>query len=113
MSFPVSRNMISMREFTIRNLRRPLPGAIASMCSRSAPLIDLLAFLHAMFLATPVRSINQHRAAWKPARLSHPVNALVIAPANYRFNDFLRAGWPLMIISFVGVLLGMLLFWHL
>jgi len=45
--------------------------------------------------------------------ISHPVNALVIAPANYRFNDFLRAGWPLMIISFVGVLLGMVLFWHL
>jgi di/tricarboxylate transporter len=44
---------------------------------------------------------------------AHPVNILMIAPANYSFKDFFRIGWPLTIVSFVMLLLGMALFWGL
>ena len=49
--------------------RCPPPGVIASARSRTAPLIDLFAFLDAMLLAASVRRINQHRATWKSARM--------------------------------------------
>lgn len=45
--------------------------------------------------------------------LAHPVNILMIAPANYTFGDFFRIGWPLTLISFVVLMLGMVLFWGL
>jgi di/tricarboxylate transporter len=45
--------------------------------------------------------------------LAHPVNILMIAPGNYTFGDFFRSGWPLTIISFVMLLVGMIIFWHL
>ena len=45
--------------------------------------------------------------------LAHPVNILMIAPANYTFADFFRAGWLLTILSFVMLLVGMVLFWGL
>jgi len=45
--------------------------------------------------------------------MAHPVNILMIAPANYKFSDFLRIGWPLTIISFAGLLAGLVLFWGL
>lgn len=44
---------------------------------------------------------------------AHPVNILMIAPGNYTFGDFFRNGWPLTIISFIMLLVGMVLFWHL
>ncbi len=44
---------------------------------------------------------------------AHPVNILMIAPGNYAFGDFFRSGWMLTIISFVMLLVGMILFWHL
>jgi len=44
---------------------------------------------------------------------AHPVNILMIAPGNYTFGDFFRSGWMLTIISFVMLLVGMVLFWHL
>ncbi len=44
---------------------------------------------------------------------AHPVNILMIAPGNYTFGDFFRSGWMLTIISFVMLLVGMMLFWHL
>jgi di/tricarboxylate transporter len=43
--------------------------------------------------------------------LAHPVNILMIAPADYSFGDFFRTGWLLTIISFVMLLVGMKLFW--
>jgi di/tricarboxylate transporter len=43
--------------------------------------------------------------------LAHPVNILMIAPANYKFSDFLRAGWILTILSFGMLLLGLKVFW--
>lgn len=45
--------------------------------------------------------------------LAHPVNLLIMGPGNYRPGDFLRIGFPMMIIGFVGVLIGMVLFWDL
>jgi di/tricarboxylate transporter len=45
--------------------------------------------------------------------MAHPVNILMIAPANYKFSDFFRAGWLLTLISFAVLLLGMVLFWQL
>ena len=45
--------------------------------------------------------------------IAHPVNILMIAPGNYTFGDFFRNGWPLTIVSFVMLMLGMILFWHL
>lgn len=45
--------------------------------------------------------------------MAHPVNILMMAPGNYKFSDFLRAGWLLTIVCFVMLLLGMALFWGL
>ncbi len=44
--------------------------------------------------------------------MAHPVNILMIAPANYKFSDFFRAGWMLTLLSFVTLLAGLLLFWR-
>jgi di/tricarboxylate transporter len=43
--------------------------------------------------------------------MAHPVNILMVAPANYQFSDFFRAGWPLTVLSFVMLLVGLVLFW--
>ena len=45
--------------------------------------------------------------------LAHPVNTLVIAPANYRFGDFFRIGWRLTLLCLLMLLVGMKLFWQL
>jgi di/tricarboxylate transporter len=45
--------------------------------------------------------------------MAHPVNILMIAPGNYRFSDFFRAGWLLTLLSFAMLLAGLVLFWHL
>jgi di/tricarboxylate transporter len=45
--------------------------------------------------------------------LSHPVNILMIAPANYTFGDFVRSGWGLSLVCFAAVMIGVPLFWHL
>jgi di/tricarboxylate transporter len=45
--------------------------------------------------------------------MAHPVNILMIAPANYRFHDFFRIGWLLTVLSFIVLMLGMHLFWGL
>ena len=45
--------------------------------------------------------------------MAHPVNILMIAPANYKFNDFLRAGWLLTLLCFVMLLIGLVIFWRL
>jgi di/tricarboxylate transporter len=45
--------------------------------------------------------------------LVHPVNMLMIAPANYTFGDFFRIGWRLSLLSFAMLLIGMALFWGL
>jgi di/tricarboxylate transporter len=43
--------------------------------------------------------------------MAHPVNLLVSAPANYKFGDFFRVGWPLTLLSFGMLLVGLMIFW--
>jgi di/tricarboxylate transporter len=45
--------------------------------------------------------------------MAHPVNIIMIAPANYKLGDFFRAGWLLSILSFLMLLVGLSVFWHL
>lgn len=45
--------------------------------------------------------------------IAHPVNILMIAPANYEFKDFVRIGWRLTIVCFLMLLVGLVLFWRL
>lgn len=45
--------------------------------------------------------------------LSHPVNIIMIAPANLTFRDFIRSGWLLTIICFLALLIAVPLFWKL
>jgi di/tricarboxylate transporter len=45
--------------------------------------------------------------------MAHPVNVLMIAPAGYKFTDFIRIGWSLTLLSFIILLVGMVVFWHL
>lgn len=45
--------------------------------------------------------------------LSHPVNVLMIAPANYRFSDFVRSGWALTVVCFIALVIAVPLFWAL
>ena len=43
--------------------------------------------------------------------IAHPVNILMIAPANYRFRDFFNIGWRLTLVSFVALVIGLVVFW--
>lgn len=43
--------------------------------------------------------------------LAHPVNLLMIGPANYTFADFFKIGWPLSLVCFGMLLVGMKVFW--
>lgn len=45
--------------------------------------------------------------------LSHPVNILMIAPANYEFGDFVKSGWILTLICFAALMIAVPIFWHL
>ena len=45
--------------------------------------------------------------------MAHPVNILMIGPANYKFSDFFRVGWMLTIISFIMLLVGLMMFWKI
>ena len=45
--------------------------------------------------------------------LSHPVNILMIAPANYTFRDFVKSGWALTIVCFIALMIAVPLFWRL
>ena len=45
--------------------------------------------------------------------LSHPVNIIMIAPANYTFRDFLKSGWLLTLVCFIALLIAVPLFWKL
>lgn len=45
--------------------------------------------------------------------MAHPVNIIMIGPANYKFGDFFRAGWLLSILCFIMLLVGLSVFWHL
>jgi K+/H+ antiporter YhaU regulatory subunit KhtT len=45
--------------------------------------------------------------------IAHPVNLIMMSPGNYRFKDFFRVGIGLMIVVFLSVLIGMIMFWRL
>jgi di/tricarboxylate transporter len=45
--------------------------------------------------------------------IAHPVNILMIGPANYRFSDFFHLGWRLTLVCFAMLMVGMALFWRL
>ncbi len=45
--------------------------------------------------------------------VAHPVNILMMGPANYRFQDFFHIGWRLTIVCFVALMGALALFWRL
>jgi di/tricarboxylate transporter len=45
--------------------------------------------------------------------IAHPVNILMVAPANYQFRDFSRIGWRLTLVCFIALIVGLTLFWKL
>jgi di/tricarboxylate transporter len=45
--------------------------------------------------------------------IAHAVNLIMMSPGNYRFKDFSRLGIGLMLVVFLSLLAGMILFWHL
>jgi di/tricarboxylate transporter len=42
--------------------------------------------------------------------IAHPVNILMMAPANYRFHDFFHIGWRLTLVCFITLIVGMAMF---
>ena len=45
--------------------------------------------------------------------IAHPVNLIMMGPGNYNFGDFFRVGIGLLVVAFLTLLAGMLLFWRL
>jgi len=45
--------------------------------------------------------------------IAHPVNLIMMGPGNHRFGDFFKVGGGLMILTFLTLLLGLVLFWRL
>ncbi len=43
--------------------------------------------------------------------IAHPVNVLMMGPGGYRFGDFTRAGIGMTLVTFIGLLIGLVLFW--
>jgi di/tricarboxylate transporter len=43
---------------------------------------------------------------------AHPVNVLVMGPGGYSSRDYLRLGWPMVVIALIVVLVTVHLFWH-
>jgi di/tricarboxylate transporter len=45
--------------------------------------------------------------------IGHPVNVIAMSSGNYTYKDFLRVGWLLTLLAFLGILLGLHFFWGL
>lgn len=45
--------------------------------------------------------------------LAHTVNMLMVAPGGYKFSDFFRVGWPLVLVCLVALLIALPIFWPL
>jgi di/tricarboxylate transporter len=43
--------------------------------------------------------------------VAHPVNILMMGPGGYVPRDFLRVGIGMTILTFIGVIVGMIVFW--
>jgi di/tricarboxylate transporter len=45
--------------------------------------------------------------------IGHPVNAIAMSSGNYSYKDFMKVGWLLTVLAFLGILLGLHFFWGL
>ena len=45
--------------------------------------------------------------------IAHPVNLIMMGPGNYRFKDFFKVGIGFMVVVFLSLLLGLVIFWKL
>ncbi len=45
--------------------------------------------------------------------IAHPVNILMMGPGSYKPSDFLKVGSCMAVVTFVTLLIGMRLFWHI
>jgi len=43
--------------------------------------------------------------------IAHPVNLIMMGPGNHRFGDFFKVGGGLMLLTFLALLVGLVLFW--
>jgi len=43
--------------------------------------------------------------------IATPPNTIVLGPANYRFVDYVKAGWPLQLVSFIVSMIVIPIFW--
>jgi di/tricarboxylate transporter len=43
--------------------------------------------------------------------IAHPVNVLMMGPAGYTFGDFFKVGVGMILVSFMALLVGMVVFW--
>jgi di/tricarboxylate transporter len=43
--------------------------------------------------------------------IAHPVNLIMMGPGNHRFGDFFKVGGGLMLLTFLTLLVGLVLFW--
>jgi di/tricarboxylate transporter len=44
--------------------------------------------------------------------IAHPVNVLMMGPGSYTPRDFLKVGSGMLVVSFLALMIGMKLFWH-
>lgn len=45
--------------------------------------------------------------------IAHPVNVLMMGPGSYTPRDFLRVGVGMVVVSFLALMIGMKVFWHI
>jgi di/tricarboxylate transporter len=45
--------------------------------------------------------------------IAHPVNVLMMGPGSYTPRDFLKVGSGMLIVSFIALLIGLKVFWHI
>jgi len=104
-------------------------GLAAATFLLSAALIQVMGGQAVAFVIGPIAisaalnmNANTHAIAVAAAMgcsasfltpLAHPVNVLMMGPGNYRFSDFARVGLGLMLVVFLALLVGMVLFWGL
>jgi len=94
----------------------------------SAAITQLVGGQVAAFIAGPITlgaainsGINTHAIAVATAigcsasfllPLAHPVNIMMIGPGNYRMKDFIKVGVWLTLVSMLGLIIAMVIFWR-
>jgi di/tricarboxylate transporter len=92
-------------------LTQVIGGQVAALVTGPITIsgaISMHTSTHAVAVAT---AIGCSASFFTP--ISHPVNILMIGPANYQFRDFFHIGWRLTIVCFVALIAGLILFWRL